>query len=50
MVIEVASQRLTDAARRNSGSRWQTESTVPLPILNRPLMTPGQRWRSKNRG
>ncbi len=33
------------AARRNEGSRWDREDTVPLPALSRPLMTPAQRWR-----
>ncbi len=33
------------AARRNEGPRWDREATVPLPLLNRPLMTPAQRWR-----
>jgi hypothetical protein len=40
-----ARQRLLDAARRNAGPEWQNERTVPLPVLNRPLMTPGQAWR-----
>jgi type II secretory pathway pseudopilin PulG len=44
-----ARQRLLDIARRNAGPGWQHESTVPLPVLNRPLMTPGQAWRG-NRG
>ncbi len=42
-----ARQRLLDVARRNAGPGWQHGSTVPLPVLNRPLMTPGQAWRQR---
>ncbi len=43
---EAARQRLLDLAR--TPARWHT-STMPLPTVGRPLMTPAAEWRSSRR-
>jgi hypothetical protein len=43
-----ARQRLLEAARRrNTGPAWNA-ATLPLPITNRPLLTPGQAHRTRH--
>ncbi|HEX8627237.1 MAG TPA: hypothetical protein VF755_03590 [Catenuloplanes sp.] len=39
-----ARQRILDLARRNDGPVWNAP-TMPLPAVDRPLMTPAQRFR-----
>ncbi len=42
---QAARKRLIDAARRNGGREWHEAPTRPLPVVDRPLMTPAQIWR-----
>jgi hypothetical protein len=41
---EAVQRILTAGRRRNEGPEW-LHATMPLPTLNRPLMTPAQKWR-----